>query len=415
MFKLSIYKVFLLLIFVMSIFFTTGTNSVFAFDQTKEHRSEIYYNEACAMCSLYLKTDLIKDLKQLGVGKIIQKDYINEKQYRSDLLELNTRLGIPFDLQSHIMTFIDDGDIVLAGHIPEHLISDLKNYADQLPQHLLIYQDKMGGHGDSIDFYKVWVPGTEVKQFDISDGLQNYLTWYQNNHRVGDEGQKKQKSIFGLIMVTGFLDGINPCAIAVLIFFLAFLFMLRSSVGRIVAYGILYIVIIYLTYLGIGLGLFKAILLTGEPHFMAKLGSWLLVLLGFVNILGYLFPKMPIKMQIPAFTQDTLRRYLTKATLPAVIIGAFLVGLCTFPCSGGIYVAIISLLAARDTFLSGLGYLLFYNVMFVLPLVILLLLVGNKMVLGKVAQLQKDSYSSMKLITGIVMILLAFIMMLWFI
>src|SRR3990170_4912130 len=40
--------------------------------------------------------------------------------------------------------------------------------------------------------------------------------------------------------------------------------------------------------------------------------------------------------------------------------------ICTFPCSGGIYVAVVGLIASHTAYLEGVGYLLLYNFMFVL-------------------------------------------------
>lgn len=53
-----------------------------------------------------------------------------------------------------------------------------------------------------------------------------------------------------------------------------------------------------------------------------------------------------------------------------------LVGLCTVPCSGAIYLAVLGLLASQATFPKGLAYLGLYNALFVLPLVALLAVAG---------------------------------------
>jgi len=58
-------------------------------------------------------------------------------------------------------------------------------------------------------------------------------------------------------------------------------------------------------------------------------------------------------------------------------VGA-LVGLFEFPCTGGIYIAILSMLAIRTTFLEGVMYLLVYNVAFVLPLIAIIVFASKK-------------------------------------
>ncbi len=213
-------------------------------------------------------------------------------------------------------------------------------------------------------------------------------------------------SMIPLVVVTGFLDGIHPCAIAILIFFIAFLLTLHKSFKNILGLGLVYIIVIFLTYLAIGIGLFSGIILFGQHHFFAKLGSWLLILLGVVNLKDYFFPQFKLGVKIPTVSNEKIKGYLQKATLPTVIIAAFLVGLCSVPCSGGIYAAITALLASKTTFFTGFLYLLLYNFMFVLPLIILLVLATNPYTLVKFGEWQQRHKKTQKLVMGLFMLAL---------
>ena len=153
-------------------------------------------------------------------------------------------------------------------------------------------------------------------------------------------------TMISLVAITGFLDGIHPCAIAILIFFIAFLLTLHKSFKNILGLGLIYIIVIFLTYLIIGIGLFSGIMLFGQHHFFAKLGSWLLILLGAINIKDYFFPQFKLGFRIPKISNEKIKVYLQKTTLSTVIVAAFLVGLCSVPCSAGIYAAITALLAS---------------------------------------------------------------------
>jgi len=403
----------LLNIFIIVILFGSLFLSHMVHAQNQFAVADVYYNEACGGCSVYLKEKLVPYLESQGL-EVTMRDYVNEKQARKDMNELHESLGIPLELQSHIMTFINGGQLVIGGHVPLDRIEELFN-ANTLPGRLVIYQDQMlemGINPDKVS-YTIWQSGVEVKEYSLQEPLTAYLNKWESGELRSEAWQ--EKSLLPLVLVTGLLDGINPCAIAVLIFFIAFLFTLQSSIGRIFKYGMVYVAVIYLTYLGIGFGLFKAIIISGEPHLMAKIGVWLVMALGLINIIGHYSPKFPVKLQIPKFSQGTLKHWLTKATLPAVIVGAFLVGLCTFPCSGGIYVAIVGLLAVKGTFMQGFGYLLIYNVMFVVPLIILLALAGNKYTLGRVAQWQSEADKGLKFWSGVTMIALGIIILIWFI
>jgi cytochrome c biogenesis protein CcdA len=63
--------------------------------------------------------------------------------------------------------------------------------------------------------------------------------------------------------------------------------------------------------------------------------------------------------------------------IPALTTGV-LVGLCTVPCSGAIYLGVLGLLATRTTYAEGLAYLVLYNGIFVLPLVAMLALASSR-------------------------------------
>jgi cytochrome c biogenesis protein CcdA len=188
---------------------------------------------------------------------------------------------------------------------------------------------------------------------------------------------------------------------------LAFLFTLRQSRRRILQLGFIYILVIFLVYLGIGLGILRAVRLSSDPHFIANLGAWLLVALGTLNLIEYFFPKFPIKLHMPTIAAASANELIKQASLPATIGAAFLVGLCTFPCSGGIYVSVITLLNERATLGWGLVYLVLYNLLFVLPLIIILLGAGNRKTAKAWARWERTHAHRYRLIYGLGMIALA--------
>ena len=218
-----------------------------------------------------------------------------------------------------------------------------------------------------------------------------------------------------LVITTGLLDGISPCVIAILIFFIAFLVSLQRTFKNIFFLGLLYIFVVFLTYLSVGVGLFSGFMMFGRHHFFAELGSWFLILWGGVQIKDALFPKLPIHFKMPRVFGEKAKYLLEKATLPAVILAGFLVGLCAVPCSAGIYTAITSLLASKTTYWTGFLYLLLYNLMVVVPLFVLLLLAVNPFTLGKLAEWRQKNEKAEKLFMGISMLLLGASILIFFV
>lgn len=88
------------------------------------------------------------------------------------------------------------------------------------------------------------------------------------------------------------------------------------------------------------------------------------------------------------------------ATAPTLIGSGFLIGLCTVPCSGAVYLGVLSLLALQPTALLGFGYLVLYNLMFVLPLVVILAAASARPTLNRLAHWNLHHKEWMRLALG---------------
>jgi len=209
-----------------------------------------------------------------------------------------------------------------------------------------------------------------------------------------------------LITVAALLDSVNPCAFSILLLTIAFLVSIGRLRRSILSIGIAYIAGLFAVYFLIGLGLLQALHIFNTPHFMGKVGTALLLVLGSVNIINVLFPKVPIRIQLPASAYHIMSRYIEKASLPTAFALGALVGLCEFPCTGGPYLTAVGLLHDQATFASGFAYLGYYNILFVSPLVLILLMASDRAVLDKVDQWEKRNIRSMRLWTGVAMIVL---------
>ena len=102
---------------------------------------------------------------------------------------------------------------------------------------------------------------------------------------------------------------------------------------------------------------------------------------------------------------------MKQASLPAAFMLGALVGVCEFPCTGGPYLMVLGLLHYQGTYLRGLGYLLVYNLIFVLPLVAVLLIASQPSLLAKVQNWKKQNTGNLRYAGGILMILLGLAML----
>ena len=237
--------------------------------------------------------------------------------------------------------------------------------------------------------------------------LQNKNIGTQALWNISNEGQWMLPMVF----VAALIDSINPCAFGILLLTIAFLFSLQKTRIGILKIGGVYILGLFMVYILIGLGILQMLHLFNTPHFMAKVGAVLLIVLGGINLIGELFPKFPIKLKIPDAAHHRMAVLMEKGSMPTAFALGILVGLCEFPCTGGPYLMILGLLHDQSTYISGLGYLLFYNLMFIAPLVIILLIASDKSLLEKARSWQKQEKKTMRLGGGIAMIILGIIIL----
>ena len=209
-----------------------------------------------------------------------------------------------------------------------------------------------------------------------------------------------------LVSVAALIDSINPCAFGILLLTIAFLLSLQKSRSSILKIGGVYILGLLTVYTLIGLGILQALHLFNTPHFMAKVGAALLIALGGINLINEFFPSFPIKFRIPQVAHTKMASLMNKASLPAVFLLGALVGLCEFPCTGGPYLMVLGLLHDQVTYLSGVGYLLLYNLIFILPLVIILLIASDGTLVKKVQEWKKSETKHMRLWDGVAMVVL---------
>jgi cytochrome c-type biogenesis protein len=210
------------------------------------------------------------------------------------------------------------------------------------------------------------------------------------------------------VIAAAAIDGINPCAFTVLLLFITA--MLASSQAsnvsvssirsRILSRGGIYIAAIFLTYLGLGVGVLSALDFFTRSHAPARFGALFAVLFGLWMLKDYFIPDWGWRLQAPGKVGQIAREAAKKGTMPALIFGGFLIGLCTVPCSGAVYLGVLSLLALQPSALLGYAYLVLYNIVFVLPLLAILIVASARPTLNRLAHWNLHHKEWVRLILG---------------
>lgn len=169
------------------------------------------------------------------------------------------------------------------------------------------------------------------------------------------------------------IDSINPCAFAVLIFLLTYLLALGSP-KLIWKVGLVYISTVFIVYFLAGFGILRALTAFNIAGIIYKVAGAILIFVGLVNVKDFFWYGKGFTLAIPESKKPLIEKYVRKASIPAAVILGFLVSAFELPCTGGVYLAVLGMLANNQK-VQAVPYLLLYNLIFVLPLFIILGLV----------------------------------------
>jgi len=361
-------------------------------------RAVVYAPSLCPTCPPYQYIYEVKTaLLDAGVVDIWVRS-LDSPEARRDLDDLYQNLGVPEFMHGTLVVSID-GKFLFINYVPLEIITDfLTNHMEEY-QKIVVFRDSLR------ELYVVMDEEGQIRECNIERSVTECIV-------KQDVTPLPLSSILTLIVVGGLLDGINPCAFAVLIFFIAFL-MIMSKVSfeqtkrRVLLIGSVYIAAVYFAYLMIGLGVLRIISITSFPHLVAKIGALLLILLGAVNVKDYFWHGRGPSLRMATSQWVTVRKWMRKATIPSAFVAGLLVSLFEFPCTGGVYVFILGMLAQNMTFAEGFVYLLIYNLAFVLPLMVILVFASRRRVMGfSLEKWQQRHGKVVRLLSGLVMITL---------
>jgi cytochrome c biogenesis protein CcdA len=254
--------------------------------------------------------------------------------------------------------------------------------------------------------------------------LKNLKTDWKQYRRATKLGDNKgedllKKSFDSLSILTvaggGLLDGINPCAFATLIFFLSYLAYVGKKGKDLLKIGMAFVIAVFLTYLVIGLGLTVLSGFMISPlisRIFNLIMAGLLFVFGLLSFLDYLRVKKGQNEQLTLQLSRNMKRRIhavirkraaSNSYLLAGLGIGVLVALFEFPCTGQIYFPIVFTLrqmGSFQTWLLAFGYLLIYNLLFILPLIIVLYLAYRGTTSQRLAEYMKKNLGRVKLATA---------------
>ncbi len=283
--------------------------------------------------------------------------------------------------------------------------------------------------GESVSDLTVEYPGGfETYTYGIKIGSWTLLwrgnTCAQVGDTTADESNTENNSDISLLKIgtLAITDSINPCALSVLLMMLVAITTYHpKDKKQVLRSGLAFVGAVFITYFIYGILIIKAFtLIQGLSSIKTYLYTGLgigAILLGLLELKDFFFYKPGgIGTEMPLFLRPKVQKIIARITSP---LGAFALGmfvtLFLLPCTIGPYVILGGMLSFSE-FLNTLPYLSFYNLIFILPMIIIILLVffGTKNI-KQINEWKEKNVKIMHLIIGVIFLLLGCTMVLgWF-
>lgn len=205
------------------------------------------------------------------------------------------------------------------------------------------------------------------------------------------------------------IDSINPCAFGVLIFMLSYL--AKTAKHKMLLHGSVYIFAVFLTYLIAGWLLLPVI------REFAILSVWfyyviaaIIFIAGLLELKDY-FGYEHVGFSLSIFPTEAKRikqyvKHVSGNIASAFGMGVF-VALVELPCTGFMYLAVLTLMQRTGLTLDNFSLLLLYNIIFVLPLFAILFVVASGKELHEVETWRQKHRKLMRLLIGLALMILA--------
>ena len=243
--------------------------------------------------------------------------------------------------------------------------------------------------------------------------------------QVSLTSRMKQFTLAG-ILLAGLLDALNPCAMATIVFFMSLLSAAGVRGRRILLAGGAFAVGSFMTYTALGFGVLRVLHLFDGFHTVRAVANMvmaaLMVLLAVLSLrdaFRYNASHRPSDISIKLPSRLMRKGHeIMKGGMghKSIVIGGLVTGVVVTAlesvCTGQIYIPTLVMLIKCGGGYStkAIGYLVAYNLMFVLPLVILFILVYQGLKWQAVLEWSKQNVVVSKILMGLFFLAMAVMM-----
>jgi len=229
------------------------------------------------------------------------------------------------------------------------------------------FQEKLDAENEDFECNPENCPDLNCSEINSGD-VQWTVEQDSDNHR----------SFFGVMIPAALADSINPCAFAVILLLLSSILIETKNKKKAILAGCLFALAVFLSYLAMWLWLFSALASSTNTAIIKRIVWILWIIVWLANMKDFFRYGEWFRMEVPLARRPAMHRIIKRATSPVwAFIVWFLVSLFLLPCTSGPYITILGYLASENSSVNTwwLIYLIVYNLIFILPMILITLLV----------------------------------------
>lgn len=258
------------------------------------------------------------------------------------------------------------------------------------------FKEKVAADDENFECNEENCPWLNCWEIDTWDVQWNLDDWDWNRWKF-----------FWVMIPAALADSINPCAFAIILLLLSTILVETKDKKKAILAWLLFALAVFISYLAMWLWLFSA-LATATNTTIIKWIVWILwILVWLANVKDFFRYWEGFRMEVPLAWRPKMQKIIKKVTSPIwAFVVWFIVSLFLLPCTSWPYITILWYLASESEKINlwWYIYLIIYNIIFTLPMIVITLLVwfGVK----SAEELAEFKHKNIKLIHLIVWLLM---------
>lgn len=263
---------------------------------------------------------------------------------------------------------------------------------------IIIGERVLSGDQPIIDNFEKEIEKSETSAVDFVNSIKA--------GSLKKDSEKTGAVPLSMLVSAALVDAINPCAFAVLIILLATVINARGKNQALLS-GLFFTLAVFVSYLLMGLGVYKAITVFNLPAIISIVVGILAIVIGLANLKDAFWHGKAFLMEVPMSWRPKMKEILQKVTSPLGALGAgFLVSLFLLPCTSGPYVVILGLMSQNGGISETLPLLILYNAIFILPMIVITLAMFFGLRMRKLEEWRQENIRLLHAVGGIIMVLI---------